>query len=108
MHYLAEERKLPQSIIRHFGLGYSPASFGALTEHMHKTGYTDEELKVGFLAATSAKTGRPYDYFRNRVIFPIIDTNCLLYTSHLHQGLCRWREVNSSGKTTHAEDAGFP
>ena len=74
MHYLAEERKLPQSIIRHFGLGYSPASFGALTDHMHKTGYTDEELKVGFLAATSAKTGRPYDYFRNRVIFPIIDT----------------------------------
>ena len=74
MHYLAEERKLSQSIIRHFGLGYSLASFGALTDHMHKAGYTDEELKVGFLAATSAKTGRPYDYFRNRVIFPIIDT----------------------------------
>ena len=31
-------------------------------------------MTVGFLAGRSQKTGRPYDYFRNRVIFPIIDT----------------------------------
>ena len=29
---------------------------------------------AGFLAGKSQKTGRAYDYFRNRIIFPIIDT----------------------------------
>lgn len=74
MNYLTEIRRLPVSVIKHFGLGFSPKGFGALTDHMHRLGYNDEELKVGFLSAVSQKTGKPYDYFRNRVIFPIIDT----------------------------------
>ena len=74
MKYLTETRQLSTSTIRRFGLGYSPNDFGALTNHMHKLGYTDEELTVGFLCGKSKKTGRTYDYFRNRVIFPIIDT----------------------------------
>ncbi len=74
MRYLTETRQLNTSTIRRFGLGYSPNDFGALTNHMHKLGYTDEELTVGFLCGKSKKTGRTYDYFRNRIIFPIIDT----------------------------------
>lgn len=74
MHYLAEERKLPLPIIKHFGLGYAPADFGALITVLKKKGYTDAEMKEAFLCGISQKTGRPYDYFRNRVIFPIIDT----------------------------------
>jgi DNA primase len=42
---------------------------------MHSLGFTDEELIEGFLCGKSQKTGRAYDYFRNRVIFPIIDTS---------------------------------
>ena len=41
---------------------------------MRSLGYTDEELVTGFLCGISKKTGRPYDYFRNRVMFPVIDT----------------------------------
>ncbi len=67
-------RGLTGSVIKHFGLGFAPPGFGALTDHMHKSGYTDEELQAGFLAGKSQKTGRSYDYFRNRVIFPIINT----------------------------------
>ena len=37
------------------------------------SGYTEEEMTAGFLCGISQKTGRPYDYFRNRVMFPIID-----------------------------------
>ena len=74
MHYLAEQRKLPLPIIKHFGLGYAPADFGALISVLKKKGYTDAEMKEAFLCGISQKTGRPYDYFRNRVIFPIIDT----------------------------------
>lgn len=73
LKYLTEERKLPPAIIKRFGLGYSPNDFGRLTDHMHKCGFTDEELIVGFLCGKSTKTGRAYDYFRNRVMFPIID-----------------------------------
>ena len=73
MEYLSEKRRLSQSVIKHFGLGYAPDGFGGLTDHMHKLGFTDEELIVGFLCGKSQKTGRAYDYFRNRVIFPIIN-----------------------------------
>jgi DNA primase len=42
---------------------------------MKGKGYTDDELATGFLCGKSRESGRPYDYFRNRVIFPIIDTS---------------------------------
>ena len=71
--YLIEKRKLSMSVINHFQLGYAPNSFGALHDHLKKLGYTDEEMVVGFLCGTSKKNGAAFDYFRNRVIFPIID-----------------------------------
>lgn len=74
MEYLQGKRKLSTSTIKHFGLGFSPNTFGMLTDYMHKKGYTDEELTTGFLCGKSQKNGRTYDYFRNRVMFPIIDT----------------------------------
>ena len=74
LEYLCEKRKLSMLTVKRFGLGYSPNDFGMLTNHLKRLGYTDEEMTVGFLAGRSQKTGRPYDYFRNRVIFPIIDT----------------------------------
>ena len=75
MEYLRGTRRLSTEIIRRFGLGFSPDSFGMLTDHMHKKGYRDEELIAGFLCGKSQKTGRSYDYFRNRVMFPIIDVS---------------------------------
>jgi DNA primase len=75
MDYLMGNRKLSPATIKHFGLGYAPNGFGGLTDHMHKKGFTDEELIVGFLCGKSQNTGKAYDYFRNRVIFPIINTS---------------------------------
>ena len=75
MDYLAGKRGLSPAVIKHFGLGFAPESFGALTDYMHKQGFSDEELITGFLCGKSQKTGRAYDYFRNRVIFPIINTS---------------------------------
>lgn len=74
MDYLVNNRKLDTATIKHFGLGFSPNDFGLLTNYLHKKGYTDEELTVGFLSGVSKKNGKTYDYFRNRIIFPIIDT----------------------------------
>ena len=75
LRYLTEERRLSMATIKHFGLGFAPNTFGLLYDHMRKLGYKDEELIQGFLCGKSQKTGRPYDYYRNRVIFPIIDTS---------------------------------
>ncbi len=74
MAYLRGQRGLSEATIKHFGLGFAPDGFGMLTDHMHRLGYKDEELQTAFLCGKSQKTGRSYDYFRNRVIFPIIDT----------------------------------
>ena len=75
MRYLAGERGLSGAVIKRFGLGFAPNSFGVLQKHMHSLGFADEELIEGFLCGKSQKTGHAYDYFRNRVIFPIIDTS---------------------------------
>lgn len=74
MAYLKGKRHLSDATIKHFGLGYAPADFGKLTDYMHGLGFTDEELQTAFLCGKSQKTGHSYDYFRGRVMFPIIDT----------------------------------
>lgn len=66
-------RGLSGATIKHFGLGFAPEGFGALTEHLTSKGYSAAEMSAAFLCGISKKTGRPFDYFRNRVIFPIID-----------------------------------
>ncbi len=70
--YLAK-RKLSGATIKHFGLGFAPDSFNMLTDHLKSKGFTDRELTTAFLCGKSQKTGRCYDYFRGKVMFPVID-----------------------------------
>lgn len=72
LEYLTR-RGLSGATIKHFGLGFAPDGFGAVTSYLMRQGYTPEEMSAAFLCGISKKNGRPYDYFRNRVIFPIID-----------------------------------
>ncbi|MBQ8415898.1 MAG: DNA primase [Clostridia bacterium] len=75
MEYFKKNRRLSEATIKHFGLGYAPNDFGMLRRHMHQKGYTDDELVEAYLCARSQKNGNVYDIFRNRVMFPIIDTS---------------------------------
>ena len=75
LDYLTKDRGLSLATIRHFGLGFAPDSFNLLTDHLKKLGYADYEMSEAFLSGISKKNGKPYDYFRNRVIFPIISTS---------------------------------
>ncbi len=68
-----EKRGLSAVAVKRFGLGYAPDSFDALRRHMHEKGYTDAELKEAFLCGRSERTGNYFDYFRGRIMFPIID-----------------------------------
>ena len=68
-------RALTTATIRHFGLGYAPDSWHALTEHLRSKGFTYEEMVLANLVRRSDKNGKAnyYDNFRNRVMFAIID-----------------------------------
>ncbi|MBQ9557807.1 MAG: DNA primase [Clostridia bacterium] len=71
MEYL-RKRGLKKKTITHFGIGYAPDSWDALTNHLKSKGYKEEEMISAFLAS-KGKKGGCYDIFRDRVIFPIID-----------------------------------
>ena len=70
-----QSRGLSSAVIKRFGLGYAPQDFGLMTRHMRSAGFSEEELIMGFLCGKSQKNGKIYDYFRGRVMFPIIDTS---------------------------------
>ena len=72
--YLSGKRGLSGAVIKRFGLGFAPNDFGALTNYMKKKGYTEDELITAFLCGRSQKTGRAFDLFRNRIMFPVLDT----------------------------------
>lgn len=67
-----QKRGIEDRTIKKFGLGYAPDSWDALYNHF-KTKGTDEKILVE-LGLLSEKNGKYYDKFRNRVIFPIINT----------------------------------
>ena len=72
--YLAN-RRLEEPIIRRFGIGYAPDSFDMLRNHLRSLGFRDEEMVEGSLCGKSEKSGSVYDFFRNRVMFPLIDVS---------------------------------
>jgi len=69
------KRQLSASTVKHFGLGFAKNSFIDLFEKLTALGYTLDEIKANFLCGVSQKTNRPFDMFRNRIMFPIIDTS---------------------------------
>lgn len=69
----AAKRGLTKQTLDNFGLGYSPIR-GGLYNILKDKGYTDEEMLNSGIFQKSAKTGKPYDLFRGRFMFPIFDT----------------------------------
>lgn len=72
LSYITQRGLTPQTIKR-FGIGYADDSWDSLTGYLMSKGFEKEELRQGFLAGVSRKTGNLFDYFRNRIMFPIFD-----------------------------------
>lgn len=67
-------REITDKTIKQFGLGYALDSWNALHDHLKSKGHSDEDIeKVGLIGKRSKGDGY-YDKFRNRIIFPIINT----------------------------------
>ncbi|MCL2108942.1 MAG: DNA primase [Oscillospiraceae bacterium] len=65
-------RGLTPNTIRKFGLGFALPGWDGLRNHMRAKNYHEDDLVANSLLARSAK-GNVYDFFRYRVMFPIID-----------------------------------
>jgi DNA primase len=64
-----KERGFREETVRRFALGYAPEGWNHLTQYAENQGFTKEHLnKVGL---TVIKEDKSFDFFRNRVIFPI-------------------------------------
>ncbi|NLF79573.1 MAG: DNA primase [Clostridia bacterium] len=71
--YLKKRGVKPETAER-FGLGFSSESdWQALPNHLKERGYSEEILIKAGLISKSAKTGRCFDKFHGRLIFPIRD-----------------------------------
>lgn len=66
-------RGLTRATVTKYGLGYAPSGWQNLCDHLTAKGFTEDELVAANLCGRSQKTGRLFDQFRDRVIFPIID-----------------------------------
>lgn len=64
-------RGLSDEIIRRFGLGYCLDEWSNFTDHARRNGYSDAVLDKTGLTIFKEDTGKSYDRFRGRVMFPI-------------------------------------
>jgi DNA primase len=68
-----QSRGLTGETVIAFGLGYAPDSRDALCRYLLSQGYSEQELINAGLAREPEDGQGLYDYFRNRIIFPIRD-----------------------------------
>ena len=67
-----EQRGISARSIQTFELGYSPPRDNRLLAHLRDAGY-DDDLIVRAALARATDEGRPYDFFRGRLMIPIRD-----------------------------------
>ncbi|MDE6520529.1 MAG: DNA primase [Ruminococcus sp.] len=65
-------RGISAKTIKKYGLGFASDSWNELTDFLLSKGYKEDEIVDAWLGKRS-NSGRLYDIFRNRVIFPIVD-----------------------------------
>lgn len=65
-------RGLTEQTITRFGLGYAKNSWDDLLKYLIKNGYKESEIKESGLVSLS-NSGKMFDRFRNRIIFPVFD-----------------------------------
>ncbi len=70
-----EDRALTKEKIKKWRIGYAPNDWRQLKEHLNQKGFTDEILLSAGLLKQADQGKQPYDVFRDRVMFPIMDSS---------------------------------
>ena len=71
-HKYLEGRGISEKAIERFGLGYAPYGH-RLYDFLKKCGFSDDLIFATKLCRKSVDSDEVYDFFRNRVMFPIYD-----------------------------------
>lgn len=72
LKYLKKERKIDDSSIKDFRLGYAPNSWDTLSKFLRSKGYKDQDLILSGVAVKRSSGSSVIDKFRGRIIFPLI------------------------------------
>ncbi|QYX58150.1 DNA primase [Roseovarius sp. SCSIO 43702] len=68
-----ERRGLSEATQDTFEIGFAPPGWQGLWDHLSEKGVAPDRILDCGLARESQKGGKPYDVFRNRIMFPIRD-----------------------------------
>lgn len=72
--YIFQRRRLDRQIAKTYGLGLAPQTATALLTHLvTKKGLDPRVLERAGLVMTSYRDGKYGDFFRNRLVFPVLD-----------------------------------
>ncbi|MBP61782.1 MAG: DNA primase [Planctomycetaceae bacterium] len=69
-----EERGISGHSMARYSLGFAPGGWHWLLDRAKSTPYSTGVLQAVGLAGISTRTGKPFDFFRGRIMFPICDT----------------------------------
>ncbi len=69
--YMHDERGLSKETIEDFGIGFAPDSRNRLWKHLEAGGVAAADAAEAGLAQLPDR-GNPYDFFRNRIMFPLV------------------------------------
>lgn len=72
-HYL-KGRDLKPETVQQFGLGYAPDTWSALVDKARAAGFKESIVEASGLARRGER-GSLYDFFRNRLMIPILDVS---------------------------------
>lgn len=67
------QRGLEDAMLREFRVGYAPSAWDKVLLASRRAGWSEQELYDAGLVQRNAKTGRVYDRFRGRIMFPLCD-----------------------------------
>ena len=70
-----KKRGITSESVRRFGIGYAANDWELLKNYLGEKGFAPEELVEAGLLVKNDQSGRMYDAYRGRVIFPIIAAN---------------------------------
>ena len=68
-----DKRGLRPAALERFGIGFAPDGWQGLWDHLTAKGVPEDLILAAGLAKPSNTGKRPYDVFRNRIMFPIRD-----------------------------------
>lgn len=72
LNYMLHKRGIQRTYLEKYGIGFAPNQRFALLDYLKSKGYeTNEAIASGLVIMPEDHNDRPYDRFRNRILFPV-------------------------------------